>query len=138
MTFQVTLAIYCAVTCLSQLRAIKSHESKLASLKTDYFTSNDQISGLEYSIYRYSRLRLLHRNNFILSTLGAGLFVGSLTWLRWRLANMPRGLSFRDSVTLLALPGVAVALLDQLQFFVLYLYFCGCLLFDLLPPHERQ
>ena len=51
---------------------------------------------------------------------------------------MPRGLSFRDSVTLLALPGVAVALLDQLQFFVLYLYFCGCLLFDLLPPHERQ
>ncbi len=138
MTFQVTLAIYCAVTCFSQLKAIKAHQSKLVNLKTDYFTSNDQVSGLNYSLYRYSRLRLLQRNNFVLSTLGAGLFVGSLTWLRYRLANLPRGVTYRDSVTILELPGVAIAVLDQLQFVALYAYFCGSLIFDLLPPHERQ
>lgn len=138
MTFQVTLAIYCAVTCLSQLRAIKAHESKLAALKTDHFISNDHLPGLDYTRYRYARLRLLQRNNFVLSTLGAGLIVGTLTWVRWRFANLPHGAGFQDSVMLLTLPGVAVALLDQVQFFALYMYFCGCLIFDLLPPHERQ
>lgn len=136
MTFQVTLAIYCAFTCLRQYRAIKAHDSKLTKLKEDYFQPHDQIEGFAYTRYRYTRLLILQRTNFILSTLGAGLLIGSLTWLRWRLANLPHGLGIRDSVTLLSLPGAAVALLDQFQYFFLYLYFCGCLLFDLMPPSE--
>lgn len=137
MTFQVTLALYCTVICWQQHDAIRQHRRKLLVAK-ESSTPQTPFEGIDYALYRYQRLALLQRINFALSTLGAGVLIGGVTWLRWQLANLPRNLettpSQLSSPPVMALPSTALVLLDQLQYLSLYVYLCACLLMDLLPP----
>lgn len=125
MSFQVTLALYCAVACWNQRTAIKSHLSKLNSVRKDYQPLVTPVN-LEYTIYRFTRLYDLQSNNLILMTLGAAVFLPTVTWIRWRLANLPK--------EALDLPSLGVALLDQTQYLAIYGYFVICILQDYLPP----
>lgn len=125
MSYQVTLAIYCAVTCWSQRTAIDSHLKKLHQVRSDY-QHLVAPANLDYTIYRYTRLYHLQKMNLILMTIGAGMGLGGATWLRWRLANLPK--------EALALPNLGIALLDQIQYLAIYCYFVFCVLQDFLPP----
>jgi hypothetical protein len=72
MSYQVTLALYCASTCWHQRTAIKNHIQKLNNVQKDY----QQLiapANLEYSLYRYNRLYQLQQTNLVLFTLGAGI-----------------------------------------------------------------
>lgn len=131
MSFQVTLALYCAITCWRQNNLIKYHLSKLVLIRKDY-QNLAPAATLDYTIYRYGRLALLQRANFILSTLGAVMVIGTVTWIRWRLANnIP--ISLHD-MELTFPTTLGMALLDQSQYLVIYCYFVICIFLDLLPP----
>ena len=125
MSYQVTLALYCAMTCWSQRKAIQSHLSKLRQVRTDYQHLITP-ANLEYTIYRYNRLFHLQKLNFVIMTIGAGVGLGGATWLRWRLANTPK--------EALALPSLGIAILDQTQYLAIYGYFVFCMIQDFLPP----
>lgn len=125
MSYQVTLALYCAFTCLNQRRAIKLHLQKLHQVRKDYQQLVSP-ANLEYTIYRYSKLFDLQQMNLVLLTLGAGIGLGGATWMRWRLANLPK--------ETLPFPSLGVALLDQTQYLAIYGYFVICILQDYLPP----
>ena len=125
MSYQVTLALYCMVTCWRQGHSIQTHLQKLNQVRKDY----QQIvssANLDYTIYRYSRLLALQHTNFILMSIGAGIGVGCVTWVRWRLANF--------SKDIMTLPSLGINLLDQFQYFAIYSYFVICILQDYLPP----
>lgn len=125
MSYQVTLALYCAVTCWSQRIAIQNHLKKLHQVRSDcqHLVAP---ANLEYTIYRYSRLFQLQKINLVIMTIGAGVGLGGATWLRWRLANLPK--------EAMAFPSLGIALLDQTQYLAIYGYFVICILQDLLPP----
>lgn len=125
MTYQVTLALYCAVTCWNQRTAIDKHLKKLFQIRIDY-QHLVAPANLEYTIYRYTRLYHLQKINLALMTIGAGIGLGGATWLRWRLANLPK--------EAMALPSLGIALLDQTQYLAIYGYFVICILQDFLPP----
>lgn len=125
MSYQVTLALYCALTCWHQRAAIKKHLQKLTQVQKDY----QQLvtpSNLDYNVYRYTRLYHLQQTNLVILTLGAGIGIGGATWLRWRLANLPK--------EALALPSMGTALLDQIQYLIIYGYFVYCIVQDYIPP----
>lgn len=125
MSYQVTLAIYSAFTCWHQRTAIKNHLKKLNQVQKEY----QQLivpSNLEYSLYRYNRLYQLQQTNLVLFTLGAGIGIGGATWVRWRLANLPK--------QSLAFPNMGIAFLDQTQYLAIYGYFVYCILQDYIPP----
>lgn len=125
MSYQVTLALYCALTCWHQRSAIKNHLQKLNQVQKEY----QQLiapANLEYSLYRYNRLYQLQQTNLVLFTLGAGIGIGGATWVRWRLANLPK--------EALAFPSMGIAFLDQTQYLAIYGYFVYCILQDYIPP----
>ena len=125
MSYQVTLALYCSFTCWHQRKAIKKHLQKLNQVQKEY----QQLitpANLEYSLYRYNRLYHLQQTNLVLFTLGAGIGIACATWMRWRLANLPK-----ES---LALPSMGIAFLDQTQYLAIYGYFVYCILQDYIPP----
>ena len=125
MSYQVTLALYCSLTCWYQRTAIKHHLQKLNQVQKDY----QQLiapANLEYSLYRYNRLYRLQQTNLILFTLGAGIGIGCATWVRWRLANLPK--------EALVFPNMGTAFLDQTQYLAIYGYFVFCILQDYIPP----
>lgn len=127
MSYQVTLALYCAFTCLNQRNSIKNHLHKLGQVRKDYLHLVAP-ANLDYTIYRYSKLLDLQQINLVLSTIGVGVGLGGATWLRWRLANLPKeSLDF---------PSLGVALLDQSQYLAIYGYFVICIVQDYLPPAQ--
>lgn len=125
MSYQVTLALYCAVTCWNQRKAIKIHLSKLHAIRKDFQPLVTPVN-LDYTVYRFNRLHELQNTNLILMTIGAGVGLASVTWIRWRLANLPK--------EALDLPSLGIALLDQTQYMAVYGYFVICVLQDYLPP----
>lgn len=125
MSYQVTLALYCAVICWNQRNAIDSHLKKLNQVHKDH-QHLVAPANLDYTIYRYSRLYQLQKMNLVLMTIGAGVGLGGATWMRWRLANLPK--------EALTLPSLGIALLDQLQYLAIYGYFAFCIVQDFLPP----
>ena len=125
MSYQVTLALYCAVTCWNQRKAIKSHLAKLHVVQKDYQPLVTPVN-LDYTLYRFSRLYELQNTNIIIMTIGAAVGLASVTWIRWRLANLPK--------EALDLPSLGIALLDQTQYLAIYGYFVICILQDYLPP----
>ena len=125
MSFQVTLALYCVFTCWSQRSTIKSHLDKLEQVRKDYQNFVTP-ANLEYTLYRYSRLHDFQRINLVIFTLGAVVGLGGATWLRWRLANLPK--------EALDFPSMGIAFLDQTQYFAIYGYFVVSIIQDYLPP----
>lgn len=125
MSYQVTLALYCAVTCWNQRKSIKIHLSKLYAIQKDYQPIVPP-GHLEYNLYRFNRLYELQGTNLVIMTIGAGVGLAGATWIRWRLANLPK--------EALDLPSLGIALLDQIQYFAIYGYFVICILQDYLPP----
>lgn len=123
MSYQVTLALYCAVTSWNQRKAIKIHLSKLHTIRKDFQQLVTPVN-LDYTIYRFNRLHELQRTNLILMTMGAGVGLAGVTWIRWRLANLPK--------EALDLPSLGIALLDQTQYMAIYGYFVICVLQDYL------
>lgn len=123
MSYQVTLALYCAVTSWNQRKAIKIHLSKLHAIRKDFQQLVTPVN-LDYTIYRFNRLHELQRTNLILMTMGAGVGLAGVTWIRWRLANLPK--------EALDLPSLGIALLDQTQYMAIYGYFVICVLQDYL------
>jgi hypothetical protein len=129
MTYQVTLAMYCLFTCWRQRASIDRHLKKLLQVRKDYQQLVSP-ANLEYSIYRYGRLFQFQKVNLIVLSVGAGLGLGGATWLRWRLANLPK-----ES---LPFPNLGIGLLDQIQYLAIYTYFIFILLQDYLPPINQE
>lgn len=125
MIYQVTLALYCVFTCWHQRTAIKKHLQKLNQVQKDYQHLVSP-ANLEYSIYRYTRLYQLQQTNLVIFTIGVGMGLGGATWLRWRLANLPK--------EALPFPSMGTAFLDQTQYLAIYGYFVYCILQDYIPP----